>query len=49
MLADTRNLVDPAYVTTFLLLAAGWLLLSLLTAGVFGALCHGAEIAEQRQ
>jgi hypothetical protein len=30
-----------------LLVVLGWLLLSLLTAGVFAAICHGAALLEQ--
>jgi hypothetical protein len=30
------------------LVALGWLVLSLLTAGAYAAICHGAEVLERK-
>lgn len=48
MLAPTRAADDHGGVVTALVIAAVWLLLSVLATAVFGAICHGAELGEHR-
>jgi hypothetical protein len=48
VLVPQRLPADHEHMPLVVLLALGWLLLSVLTAGAFAAICHGAQVLERK-